>query len=254
MDMATIRFSTKSNGGLATLYCRFSAGRGIGGERNTGLIVGNKWDYKLQKAVGDDLLDARILHLKAHLIERFNVDYPNGITVDGAWLSKAISSFLNRPDGEKSNSKHLIYLADFADYWINELSANWTDSDGEPMDKSTRTHYAKVSELISGYQKVTLRHIDQEWMLGFARHLRESEGYSFKTVSRMVARAKFFCARAEGEGIEVSKGFRKRVAVKKETEQHTYVYLDTDEISELFRLDLSHDDELDNIRDMYVIS
>jgi hypothetical protein len=67
----------------------------------------------------------------------------------------------------------------------------------------------------------------------------------------MIGRVKFFCTRAKDFGIEVNENYTQTVFIAESEEEYKYPYLK--EVNKVFKLDLRHDDLLDNVRDILLL-
>ncbi len=283
--MATTNYSIQGKSNPVKIFIRFSIGRGADFTRSTNLIIMKEhWNSKTQRVrdviacQNRDLINQQLAKLEIFIIDEFNKDFMTGEIINGNWLTAKIGKFFNRPKDEikLKNVGKDIYLTDFADYWIETKSARWKTRDGY-MDEKTIGQYKVLVNIIKRFEgqnetfiksensnrmvsvfkggdKIQLRNINQDTLDDFAEYLRDKEGYAYKTATRMIGRFRFFCFRAEEENIAVNAGFKAKTIVAKEKEDYKYVYLDENEISKLFRYDFSFDKELDNIRDLYVIS
>jgi site-specific recombinase XerD len=96
------------------------------------------------------------------------------------------------------------------------------------------------------------RDIDNKILSDFSKFLT-NEKYSESTVKKMIGRVKFFCTRAKDFGIEVNENYTQTVFIAESEEEYKYPYLNVKEVNKVFKLDLRHDDLLDNVRDNFII-
>jgi integrase len=100
--------------------------------------------------------------------------------------------------------------------------------------------------------KIVLKDMSVDDFYEFANYL-ESAGYNPKTIERQIGRMKFFCLRCDEESIKISTAFRQRIYIDKDDDEIESVYLSEEEIDKIYNLQI-YDDNLDNARDLLVIS
>jgi integrase len=262
--MATSKILIKGKNNPANLYLRFTHTRSIDLITPIGISVNPKnWDDKNQKIKNvievrnRDEVNSKLARLKIEIIDMFNIDFMNGKIINKQWLEESIAVFFRRPKNEKklSNLNHQTYLSDFATWWLNNKADKHKVKSNKYMDDKTKAHYERTNELIIEFEKgkkIALRDISSDIMDAFSQFLFDKK-YAYATSSRMVARFKFFCARAEEENLEVNKNYLKSVFIEKEAVEYNHPYLNEEEINILFNKDLSYNDCLENVRDNLII-
>lgn len=262
--MATVKFLISGKKTPAEIKVRYLNGRKIDILCGTKLFVDPKnWDEKNQKirnviSIPDrDKINSKLIELKLHIFNAANVDFIEGEIFNRIWLEKTISKFFNRPsvDAKKSIEYHKIYLSDFATWWLKEKAPKYKVSADKYMDDTTIRHYTILNNLIKKYEgkdKIKFSSIDDLLLDNFSEFLT-SEKYAEKTAKRMIGRFKFFCGRAEAENIIISQSYKNRVFVAKEKHDYKEPYFDEIEISKIYKLDLSKDATLENVRDNLII-
>lgn len=262
--MATTNLLLKGSKNPSNIYIRFTNSRLTDFMVPTGVFINpDHFDKKNQKIrnlieiKNRDEINTKLTKLKIHVLDEFNLSYMNGAIIDKFWLQDTVSGFFNRPKQEKAKepSLHMIYLSDFAQWWLDNKADKFKVSASKFMDETTKSHYAIAKELIKefeGKKKIQLRDISEEIMDGFSEFLGRKE-YAKSTASRIIGRFKFFCARAESENFDVNKNYKKRVFIQEEEVDYKHPYLNEDEIYTIFKKDLSHDHTLDNVRDNLII-
>ena len=262
--MATVNFILRTKKNPANIYLRFTNSRHCNITTQTGIFVNPiHWDTKNQKirnvieVRNRDELNSRLAKLKIHLIDEFNLSFINGKVIDKDWLDDTIAKSFSRPKHEvkKVNLNHNVYLTDFATWWLEEKAPKWKVKAGKYLDEKTKKHYKILNDIIIRFEakkKIRLKDIDNEKLTEFSEFLT-AEKYAEVTAKRMIGRFKFFCTRAKELGLEVNENYMQTVFVAKDEEEYKHPYLDVDEINKVFKLDLSHDDTLENVRDNFII-
>jgi hypothetical protein len=223
------------------------------------------WDKKnkrikpLATAPNSNALHISLQKLQIHVLEQYNLDYISGIAIDKNWLKKTIGNFFWKAGGEgEKQSAHRIYLSKFIDWWLKTKLTSYKTHKGQPLDSRAVLQYEVILDNILDYEKenkttIRIQDVDHDQMLKITDWLSNDKKYSDATIKRKINRIKFFIGRAEVENIKVHKGYKDRIVVKNEEETYKHPYLNEDEINRIFKLDLSHDPVLDNIRDNFII-
>jgi integrase len=223
------------------------------------MLTSEQWDFSTQSVLNEPELNIGLQNLKLSILRSFNRDYTLGVVIDRKWVEKVIKTSFMRPTMEESlvSPLHTLYLSDFCSWWMAFHSVKWKTSAREFMGSVLKSQYTKFGETLQDYEKIvgeklSIRSLSVDDINGFVEYL-ESENYQVSTIKRNISRLKFFMLRASEHNIEVSNAFKQRVYFEKE-EELDGIYLNEAEIAKINNLDLSHDTELDNVRDNLIIS
>ena len=245
-----------------SVYLRFSNGRMFDVTASTSVMVDPKnWDKQRQKiknvatVTNREKLNEKLSLLKLYIVNSFNTSFVSGEAIDKQWLDKNIKTFFNRPTKEGNEGKHLIYLSDFAKWWLDNKADGYKVNANKRMDGATKSQYEQALDNLieyQGKQKVKLKDVGVAFFDGLSDFLTSDMQYAHATARRKLARIKFFCARAEQENIQVHKGYSSRVYVDKKETDYKHPYLNESEIKLVF--DYVSDDEILNVeRDNWII-
>lgn len=249
----------------AKIYLRFYNGKAFDFQAWTGLLIpAAHWDAKKQRLrnlseiQNRDELNTKLGKLELAILDAYNAAYTTGDIINKLWLENATQAFFNRPKGEVKLKvePYKLYLTDFARWWLDNKADTYKISSGKYLSTVSKMQYEQIlNNLIAfeGKNKILLRKIDGEVLDKFSAFMTDTEGYTYMTVSRKITRVKFFCERAEELGIDVSKGYKSTVYVKPDEQEIMEPYLNEQEIAKIFKADLSHDQELSNVRDNWII-
>lgn len=217
------------------------------------------WNNSEQQLLNNPEMNIAISDLKTSILKQFNKAFTSGDVIDKNWLETSVKAFFNRPKDEENlkNENHSIYLTDFANWWIDNHSEKWKTGPRKFMSKKLKSQYQKCAADLEVYEKekmirLQLKEINPEAIDEIVVWL-EDNNYQPSTIHRFVTRIKFFCARAVQFGYYVNLRYNENVFINKEDDIEG-VYLKEKEIEEIFKLDLNHDENLDNIRDNLIIS
>lgn len=222
-------------------------------------VAKNDWNDDFQLTNSSNLVNEKLLKLKSDILARYNEDYVRGVLINKDWLNEIISNVFNRPSEEKKliNSDANIYLVEFANEWLKVNASSWKVSHNKLMSKTLKGQYQNSVDLLKEFEqfanyKIALKDIKTEDFYSLIEYLQQELNYNLSTIERTIGRVKFFCLRAKENGIKISSEFTKRIYIEKE-EEIDAVYLTEKEISRICKLDLSADQDLDNIKDAFLL-
>jgi integrase len=216
-----------------------------------------KSNYKNISSIKDRAKkQARMEKLKSFVITEYSEGIMTGEIIDREWLKEAVTRFFNRPKHEERNKieKHLVYFMDFGRWWIEEVAPKWKTSKNKFLSKEAIGYYEYALDLWDDFYdkgNLKIKEVDKS-MLGQFVDFLETKDFSSSYVKAIVARIKFFLRRAETMDIQISKSIEDKIFVTKD-EEVIDPYLNEEEIDAIYKLDLSHDKVLDNIRDAFII-
>lgn len=256
--MATVRFLIKDpKKNPSTILIRFSNGRAFDFKRSTRLLVDPKhWSNKkggfknVSATENLDELGSDLKMLESHVLRIYNADFRKGVTIDSDWLKSTVDRY-HKQDG----NKNLDYLTQYAQHYIDSLSNRVNGSTGRSgTSKETEKKYRSVLSLIKRFEEATkkkfrLTEVGLDFQNKLIEYLR-AEGYSDNYIGRLIGFIKTFCRDARSNGYEVSNQLD---LMKKFTKRVSFVTLDEEEISSIYKLDLSDQPYLDNARDWMII-
>jgi len=222
-------------------------------------VTPDMWSQENQSFKDNSLLNAKLLELKLSVLNQYNNDYVQGILIDKTWLQKTIASVFSRPSEEKGlvNLDHKIYLSDFSKHWLENKAEKWKVSHNKTMGLQLKAQYENFLKLLVRFEvkssKIVMKDISSDTIYSFVEFM-EQEGYSVSKIDREVGRFRFMCNRAIEDNIRISNDFQKRIFLDKRQDESEGVYLNEDELEQIFNLDLNNDYHLENARDNFIIS
>lgn len=259
--MASIKFNLLTKGNPSNLNIRFYHGRKIDCNAQSHILIDPKlWSNKLQnlKPLADtktkEEYRERIQDLKDEIIRCFNRDYAKGLIIDSKWLSKAIDTYYKRPLGEDDYTN---FFVPFIEKYTEDSENRLNLVTGKKISFRTIQKYKTTGKQIEDFEaeyKVRLKitDINLDFHKKFTSHLKLKHKYSNTSVEKSIRQIKSFVREAKEMGYEVSSEIesRKFTFQKDETVD---TYLNETEIDLIYNLDLSDNESLDNVRDLFVI-
>jgi len=262
--MATIKLITKGSKSTSTLYIRFVNGRTCDISISTNLSANPAyWDNKksnyrnVNSIPGLASKKAKLEKLKIFILEAFNEAFLKGDVIDKNWLSNTYRLFCNRPvqESKLSTQNQFVYYADFANWWIKNKAPEWKTSKNKTASDKVVAQYECFVKIWSDFEagnQYKIQEVGSDLLDKFTSYM-SLHNYAESTTKRQLARAKFFIARAKTENLKIDNTYTDRVFVDKVDENITHPYLNESEIQAIYKLDLSHDVVLDNVRDSLII-
>lgn len=250
-----LQIGKKSNQLMLRLYKnKFDVSCAIGISLNV-----EDWNQELQ-LTNSPIINQKLSELKSNVLKAYNESFIQGTVIDKEFVKNIVSECFNRPTKEISqvNSDVFVYYSDFAKNWLETKASQWKISAKQTMPKYLKKQYEDFLELYLDFEKtldakLVLKDMCIDDFYEFVNYC-EDENYNPSTIKRMLSRMKFFCSRASEEGIKVSSAFTQRVFVDDNNNEIEGIYLNEQEIDNIFNLDLDHDFLLDNVRDNFLIS
>ena len=266
--MATVKLLVRGKGNPSNLYVRFVDGRNLDISTRTSILINPKhWDKKSSNLKNlKDIKDRfkkyqNFERLKLFLLEQYSDAFISGDVTDRKWLLNTVNLFYNRPtsgSGISNNklSKKDIYYFSFAENWLENDAKNWKVSSGKNLNQRAIKQYESFLSIFKKFDPkldVRIKDIDNTFIMSFIDFMQKKQSYGYETTKRHVGRLRFFLNRAENKGLKINPSYKERVYVEKLQDEIKKPYLNENEINSLYDLDLTNNDELDSIRDNFII-
>jgi hypothetical protein len=223
------------------------------------MLTDSEWDSTTQTVVGNNEVTIALQSLKTDILKRYNKDFCGGEIIDKNWLAKVVKDSFMRPKEEISmiSPLHTIYVSDFSFWWLESHAKEWKVSARKFMDIPAQNQYKKFVETFTEYEaiigeKLQLRNITKKNIESFIDWL-ETENYQTSTIERNIGRLRFFLNRATEMNYEVSQSFKERIYFDSENDIEG-VYLNEKEIQKIIDKDFSYDENLNCIKQNFLIS
>ena len=269
--MANVKLVTKGTKNPSNIYIRLHSGRNLDITSRTNLTVNPahfdnvKGNYRNIASVNNRVvLRSRLEKLKVYVVEQYNEAYMLGESINKDWLESTVSEFFSRPKQEKKHGieKRFLYFVDFANWWLDVKAKTWRTKKNKYISDRAIKQYQSFVDIVEAFQahkkiKIKIKEFGESSineLVDFMRNEKGTElGYALSTVKRHVARAKFFIHRANELNIKTDPSAGKNIFVDKDESGIVLPYLNEEEIERIFKLDLSADPKLENIRDNSII-
>lgn len=148
-------------------------------------------------------------------------------------------------------------LVGFVEEYI-ELSKQRRDHrTGRPISQGTIKKYRVALNHFESHTKATgykfdFDDIDLDWYHSFVSYSAEALKHSANTIGKNIRVLKTFLHAAEERGYAVNQAF-KRPRFKAIVESTDKIYLDKEELAEMYALDLADNPRLERVRDLFIV-
>jgi integrase len=225
------------------------------------------WNTQEQRAVvvkGCSLLkgEAQQLNLSLRDIEaqvnRFYMRYVEDNNNQFPTVEE-IKSFLDGKYKSKSHKKEQVTLLSYFDEFVTRTKAGnrFQPKTGKPVCFDVGKHYGTTCEILKDFQQVYSRKIDfntidHDFYVAFRGYLTINRNLALNTIGDHIKRLKAVLNEATEKGLNTNLHFRSR-SFAKPNEPTDNIYLTSQQVDAMAALDLSHDKQLEAIRDAFVI-
>lgn len=258
--MATIQFKALGKKDPINLNMRFFHNTINCYAKSNIFIDGKDWSdktNKIKQSASNDIkkyVNDTIDGLSKYVLESFKVDFPKGDKINTEWLSKQVDSYYGKPD---DYNDYRFYFIPFVDRFINESKNRLNPKSGKKISVKTIQNYKTTLTRLNEFEnlkglRLRTKEIDLKFHSAFTSFLKINGKYSNTLIEKYVSHIKYFVKEAKMEGYETS--------IEIESSKFTFVrdksidtYLDVNEIDKVFNLDLSNNERLDNVRDLFII-
>jgi integrase len=165
----------------------------------------------------------------------------DGITATPEKLKIGLNEFLQK---EKRNNQDFI---EFIEELIKTTSKQATTIKQYKLTLKRLVDYREYSK-----RKIEFNSIDLEFYDKFTNYLTTEKNYGINTIGSTFKNIKVFMNQALERGLTNNVQFKNR-KFKKVQEPAENIYLTTTEIDRLYKLDLSNNERLDKVRDLFII-
>ncbi len=264
--MATIKFRVRGSKNPSPIYLRFINGRDLDIEVKINIFIDPAvWDSKNNKirnvisVPNRDKMNSQLSGLSNHVYNSYNESFAYGEVLDKNWLEGVVASFFKRPKGQVSLGlkPELVYVYDFGNWWLDNKASTWKSLKFNSMPKRTigvhRNALCLFKEFEDG-EKIKFSQLDNDLVYRFLDFLDE-KNYAPSSAKKFFDRIRFLINRASAEGVKNIGAIDGKIYYKKSDGNNVEVpYLNEDEIKKIMDLDLSDKDDLDAVRDNFIIS
>lgn len=259
--MANIKFSCIKKSNPSNLNIRFYLGKKIDCNAQSHILVNpNDWSEKMQNFKPNTDINIKnhckplIDNLKKEILVKYNIDHSNGVIIDSKWLKKTVQDFHKRPEGIE---EYKIYFVPFVEKFIEDSKIRRNPISGKTIAENTIKKYVttlnKIKEFEKTYDtKLRITDINIKFHEKLTHYLKDELNYSGTYIAKVVNQIKLFVREAKEQKLEINDEIESRKFTYK-TDETFDTYLNPSEIDLIYNLNLTHNESLDNARDLFII-
>jgi integrase len=265
--MANVKLFTRGSKNPSNIYIRLYSGRNLDISSRTNLTVNpahfdnSKSNYRNIASVKNKaILRSRLEKLKVYIVEQYNEAYMTGEIINKNWIEQTVSNFFDRPKQEKNHAieTHFLYFTDFASWWIKNKAKTWRTNKSQYLNSRAVQQYESFVIIAKAFEterktRLKIKDFGEEAINDLAEFMEIKRNYASTTIKRHITRAKFFINRAKELDIKTNPSAAHKTFISKDDSDIMMPYLNEAEINKIFKLDLSNDSKLENIRDNAII-
>ena len=253
----------KGKNKLSNVYLRFyTANKELDVTINTGYkVVFDNWSKSKQKVknIFDDLskdeVNNALDELKKFIFKEYNKALSEKITLDKYWVKKVVDLRHNRIDIKNEGEK--VYLTDYAKKFIEDARFAINTRTQKQVAKSTLVSYQNTLNILLNYEKentikIKFSELNKEYYDKFVRRSIEGLMHSNNTIAKSIKNTLVFARNAIKAGIIVNPAVNEGIFIKPASKTYE-TYLTESEIFKIYSLDLSNNQRLNNVRNLFII-
>jgi integrase len=242
------------------IYIRYRVGRKIDFNASTGAKVFiENWDFDKQKVknrshvTNRNEINALLSNLTKHF-ESFEANnFKEGIIPTYQMVKNHFDSYFTNPE-PKTNDRPLTFF-EFIDNYINDAKTKPNPNTKKPLSKNTLKDYVLtrnvLKEFNDTFKKFDFESIDSDWYDDFSKWCN-NKGFKDNYKGKHIKTLKTFLNNALEIGLTNNRNHQKRTfSVFKEDSDA--IYLNIDELHQMWELDLSNDPTKERARDLFLI-
>lgn len=217
------------------------------------IAVGKKSDTTV--IINDEALKNSTSELASQILKQFKIDYPKNNPINPRWLKKIVDNFHGKAtDGDDKR----YFLIPFIEDYIERAQKQINPITGKHLDKKTITRYNYSLNKIKEFEeyvgeRIRLEDVDLSFHNDFIHFLLEvCEPYGDETIKKFISHIRQFVKDAKIQGYNVHPEIDSPKFMFKSGETID-TYLNDAEIDILFKLDLSDNERLENVRDLFLV-
>ena len=256
--MATIQFKALGKNDPVNLNVRFFHNTINCYAKSNIFINSTNWSDKTKKIKGlpgeeKKVYEDRISNLTKYIFDSFNRDFPVGEKIDSKWLIKQVDEFYCKPEGEDD---YRIYFTPFVTKYIEDSKSRINPNSGKKISERTIQNYSttltRLKEFEAKNGKLKIKNVNLDFHNKFTGYVKIEGNYSSTLIEKYVSQIKNFVKEAKMQGFETSVEIESNKFTFKRDETLD-TYLNEKEINRIFNLDLSQNDRLDKVRDLFIV-
>jgi integrase len=242
------------------IYIRYRMGRKIDFNASTGAnVLVENWDFEKQRVKNRSHVTDRheINTLLSNLTKYFETfesqNLKDGFTPTYETVKKYFDLFFTEPE-QKTDNRPITFF-EFVDNYINDAKTKPNPITKKPLSKNTIKDYVLtrnvLKEFNDTFRKFNFINIDSDWYDDFTKWC-DNKGFKDNYKGKHIKTLKTFLNNALENEITDNRNHQKRAfsVFKEDTDA---IYLNIDELRQMWELDLNNDPIKERARDLFLI-
>lgn len=242
------------------IYIRYRIGRKIDFNASTGAnVLLENWDFEKQRVKNRSHVTDRleINTLLSNLTKYFEIfeaqNLKDGITPTYEMVKKYFDLFYTQPE-QKTDNRPITFF-EFVDNYIEDAKTKPNPITKKPLSKNTLKDYVltrnTLKEFNDTFRKFDFKDIDSDWYDDFTKWCN-NKGFKDNYKGKHIKTLKTFLNNALENEITDNRNHQKRAfsVFKEDTDA---IYLNLDELRQMWELDLNNVPIMERARDLFLI-
>ncbi len=172
-------------------------------------------------------------------------------------LREALNVVINEEEVKVSNAEKKIDLFGSIDLFITDSEIRTGKRTGKLLRPVTIRIYKRSRDVFREYCKtlnrtIDFQDIDMNFYLGYKTFLTKKKGFSTNTIGKHIRALKIFLNAATERNLNTNFEYKKS-GFEIPNEEVESIYLNEDELNQMFDLDLSKNPRLERVRDLFLV-
>lgn len=250
------------------IYIRYRMGRKIDFNASIGFaVLIDNWDFEKQRVknrseiTDRDKINGKIVNLTKYFEDFEDANKKDAITPTYETVKKYFDSYNKTPEELANLLKTPQELAtpptffEFIEVYIENAKTKPNHKTKKPVSPNTIKDYISTKNILRQFNDEVKRFdfddIDSDWYKNFNLWCNK-RGYNDNYKGKQIKTLKTFLNNAIEEGVTNNRNHQKKdfVVLKEDSDS---IYLNLDELTEIWQLDLSNDPTKERARDLFLI-
>ncbi len=259
--MATVKYFTRTSAKkdkLSHVYCRLRSGRDIDITVKSGIKVqpnqfnNNSGEVRqIAEAIDKDKINKNLRDLRNHIFNELS-NVQDHAEKNREWLSLTVDKFWF----PEKYAEKIIDLFTFIQDFIDKAPTRVNPKSGRPVCYKMIREYERTFYYLKEYSNhidtpIDFKDIDLDLYYGFVEYL-QSLNLATNTIGKKIQTLKIFLNAATDKGYNKFRHY-KSPRFSAITEESQSIYLNQDELNAIYSLDLSGNERLEKVRDLFIV-
>ncbi|MFO7827863.1 MAG: site-specific integrase, partial [Bacteroidales bacterium] len=220
-------------------------------------IEPENWDKRRQRIKQGrshsvrDTINNSLSSLETIILDLWNIQNDKSL-LDSEWLQHKVDMYFKTKSQESKESQE-VTLIGFVKKFIENIDEYVDRKTGKKLAERTKQKHKRTFDVLKDfvnakYSGVLLKDINYQFYGDFLKYLTNKKDYAVNTVGKYISSLKVFLNQAKRIGIFIDlDGFTKL------SEVSDSVYLNENELLQIYEYDFSGNKRLERVRDLFIV-